>query len=39
MERGTERKLERYPQGVDKRKEKGGIGGDAEGLLKIPTKR
>jgi hypothetical protein len=27
-ERGTERKLEKYPQGVEKRNERGGIGGD-----------
>jgi hypothetical protein len=28
MGRGTERKLEKHPQGVEKRKERGGIGGD-----------
>jgi hypothetical protein len=28
MGRGTERKLERYPQAVEKRKETGKIGGD-----------
>jgi hypothetical protein len=26
--RGTERKLEKYPQGVETRMERGGIGGD-----------
>jgi hypothetical protein len=28
MGRGTEGKLESYPQGVEKRKEREGIGGD-----------
>jgi hypothetical protein len=29
--RGTEQKLERYPQRVEKRKDRGGIGGDEWG--------